>query len=287
MQEISANIYIETGYPGVTLGAISLEHGLIMIDAPFRQDDIRAWKASILNLCGGVERLLINLDGNFDRTIGARAMDCTIVGHERMAADFRTRPISIKSQSGETGAGWESSNGVGNIRWAPPEITFSQNLTIYWDKDPLKIEFHPGPANGACWVSLPERQVVFVGDAVVPDQPPFFATADLPLWIEALSLLFTPEYRNFLVVSGRGDLVTEEQIKNQAEFIKNVHQLLEELAADKAEPEKTEILIPDLVRHFSTPTGQDAQFLQRLKWGLYHYYDHHYKAVLSDKERMS
>ena len=42
MQEISPKVFIETSYPGVTLGAIDWTHGLILVDAPFRPEDIRA-----------------------------------------------------------------------------------------------------------------------------------------------------------------------------------------------------------------------------------------------------
>ena len=50
MQELAPHIFIETAYPGVTLGAINFPHGLIMIDAPLRPDDIRLWRATLFNI---------------------------------------------------------------------------------------------------------------------------------------------------------------------------------------------------------------------------------------------
>ena len=50
MQEIAENIYIEDQFPGVTLGAVNLSHGLIQIDAPPSLDDSRTWRAALLNL---------------------------------------------------------------------------------------------------------------------------------------------------------------------------------------------------------------------------------------------
>ena len=43
MQEISPHIYIETEFPGVTLAVLRCQRGLILIDAPLRIDDTRAW----------------------------------------------------------------------------------------------------------------------------------------------------------------------------------------------------------------------------------------------------
>ena len=50
MQEITNRVYLETQYPGVTLGAIGRKHGLILIDSPFRPDDAKSWRSSLLNL---------------------------------------------------------------------------------------------------------------------------------------------------------------------------------------------------------------------------------------------
>src|ERR1051326_8026531 len=68
MREIARQVYIEDQYPGVVLGAISLPHGLIQIDAPPSPEDGRSWRASLLNLNSGVERILVNLDAHPDRT---------------------------------------------------------------------------------------------------------------------------------------------------------------------------------------------------------------------------
>src|SRR5512137_766112 len=107
MQAIAKDIYIENDYPGVTLGIISLEHGLLQIDAPPSPEDARMWRAAMLNLGGGPERLLINLDAHPDRTLGARAMDCSVIAHETTAQVFRSRPNTFKAQGDETGADWE------------------------------------------------------------------------------------------------------------------------------------------------------------------------------------
>ncbi len=113
MQTIATDVYIENGYPGATLGVINLPHGLVQVDAPPSPEDGRAWRAALMNLGGGSERLLVNLDAHPDRTLGARAMDCTIVAQEKTAHVFRTRPTTFKAQGEETGSDWESIPGLG------------------------------------------------------------------------------------------------------------------------------------------------------------------------------
>ncbi len=288
MQEIAQGIYIETNFAGVVLGAINLSHGLLLIDAPHRPDDVRSWRASLLNLGGGVDRLLVNLDAHIDRTLGARAMECTVVAHEKTAQVYRTRPTAFKSQSLETGADWELSNNLGSIRWAPPEINFSHHLIIHWEEAPTILEHHPGPHGGAIWAILPESHIVFVGDAVTPGQPPFLANADLPAWIETLHLLFSPAYQDFLVVGGRTGLVTMGQVRSQMTYLELVRDRLEAMAEQKVDPEQTESLIPELLSGMEILPNRQEQYVQRLRWGLFHYYSRHYRAVsLDDAEELT
>ena len=282
MQEIAHGIFIETSYAGVVLGAINLAHGLLLIDAPHKPDDVRSWRASLLNLGGGVDRLLVNLDAHIDRTLGARAMECTVVAHEKTAQVFRNRPTAFKSQAVETGADWELSNGLGSIRWAPPEISFSQHLVIHWDDSPIVLEHHPGPHAGSIWVVVPDSHVVFVGDAVTPGQPPFLANSDLGQWVETLRLLLSPAYQDYLVIGGRTGLVAMSQVHHQLAYLELLAERLEALAEQKANPEQTEILIPEFIKNFEILPYRQEQFIQRLRWGLSHYYARHYRTANAD-----
>ena len=204
MEAIAKNVYVEDKYLGVTLGVISQPRGLVQIDAPPSPEDCRSWRASLMGMGNGPERVLINLDSHPDRTLGARAMDCTVIAQENTAVAFRNRPNTFKAQGDETGSNWEAIPGLGSVRWAPPEISFVDKMTLHWSEMPIILESHPGPTKGSIWVILPNEKVVFVGDAVLKGQPPFIAHADLPAWIESLKVLQGPEYKGFTVVSGRG-----------------------------------------------------------------------------------
>lgn len=272
MQELAHHVYIETAYAGVTLGAINWNHGLILIDAPFRQEDARSWRSAQLNLGGGVDRLLVNLDAHFDRTLGARAMDCTVVGHEKIAEIFRNRPTSLKTSGAETGAEWELYNGLAGIRWVPPEITFTDRLLIHWNESPLTLEHRPGPSACAIWAVMPDQRVAFVGDSLVPDQPPFLAAANLPVWIKSLHPLITAEYQDYLLVSGRDGLVAHQQVRRQIHLLEKIYHMLDNLAKQKAPAEEINQLVPLLMMEYDIPPHREVQYRHRLQYGLYHYY---------------
>jgi cyclase len=276
MDAIAKNVFIEDRYLGVTLGVITQPRGLVQIDAPPSPEDGRSWRASLMGMGNGPERVLINLDAHPDRTLGVRAMDCTVIAHEKTAIAFRNRPNTFKAQGDETGSNWESIPGLGSVRWAPPEISFMDTMTLHWSSAPIILQSRTGPTPGAIWVVLPEEKVVFVGDAVLKGQPPFLAHADIPAWIEALDALQGPDFKGFTIVSGRGGVVTQQVVKTQADFLKKLLDKVEKLGGKKAAPDATDKLAEAMLKEFKAPAARQKQYLHRLRHGLGHYFARHY-----------
>ncbi|MGW8142842.1 MAG: MBL fold metallo-hydrolase [Anaerolineales bacterium] len=280
MYQIAPGIYIEEAFAGVTLGALILPHGTIMVDAPLRAEDARTWRTTIANLSIGSNRILVNLDAHLDRTLGSRALDSTIVAHQTTAQVFRNRPSVFKGHSADSGAEWEVSNDVFGTRWAIPDITFSDRLFFQWGGPQVILEHHPGPTLGSIWVLIPSAKVVFVGDTILNDQPPFLASADLPAWIDSLELLQS-SYKDYTIISGRGGSKGKNGIQSQLNILKQILRGLEKLSKQNAPPEMTEDLISDLLSGMSLPANRKKHYIQRLRHGLYYYYSQHYQTFES------
>lgn len=272
MQEIAENVFFETSYPGVTLGAINTPQGLLMIDSPIYAEDARSWRSALMNFSNNGNRLLVALDAHHDRSLGLRNLECRLIGHESLTDAYGSRPVSIKAQVQEAGAEWESYGGLGSIRWLVPEITFSDVMVLHWNDKPIRIESHPGPSTGASWVVVPQSGVAFVGDAVISDQPPFLADANIPLWIENLKILLTPPYQNFSLVSGRSGLVTIKEVQEQVRFLERIDSSLRRFTKKTLMPAETESLAEKFMTSFSDRT----MYFDRLKHGLYAYYERHF-----------
>jgi glyoxylase-like metal-dependent hydrolase (beta-lactamase superfamily II) len=279
MQEIISNVYIETTYAGVTLGAITCPHGLVLIDSPFRPEDARSWRSALLNLSGGVDRLLVNLDPHLDRTLGVRAMECTVVGHENMAEVYRNRPVTFKAQPAETGAEWELQNNLGSVRWLPPEITFTDRFFLHWNGSPIVLEHKPGPNPGAIWLCMPEEKVAFIGDTVVINQPPFFGSANISEWKERLTELLSPDYHEYLLISGRGGIIHIDDVRKQIRLLDEVQIQLEKLAQRTAAPYEVERYAVELMRQYSVSLEYRILYENRLRYGLQQYYLRHYRPA--------
>ena len=276
MQQIDRGIYYENSYAGVTLGAIVLPHGIVLIDAPLRAEDGKSWKAVLNTLGGNANRLLVNLDVHPDRTLGARVMECTIVAHQKTAQVFRGRPSIFKGQNADSGSEWETYDEAVGTRWAIPDITFTHNLILHWGAPDIVLEQHPGPNPGSIWVVIPANKIVFVGDTILADQPPFLANADISAWIESIDVLLD-SYQGYKIISGRGGPVSFEAVRAQKTHLKHIFKELDLLVQPDTPPEIIDKLIPGLLKDLKFPSHMEEQYIQRLRHGLTQYHFHRYR----------
>jgi glyoxylase-like metal-dependent hydrolase (beta-lactamase superfamily II) len=278
MHQIEPGILYEDSYFGVTLGALISPSGVIMIDAPLRSEEARAWRTNLLNQRGGINRVLVCLDAHPDRTLGARALESTIIAHQNTALVFRNRPTIFKGQSPESGSDWETSSDAIGIRWASPDITFSERMTLHWGNVDVILEHHPGPMPGSLWVSIPDTKVIFVGDAVLVNQPPFLAYADLESWITSLEQLVSV-YKDYFIVSGRGGPVTIKEVRAYIRVLKSVLDGFEKLNRKDSAPEAVESLVNPLLKTYLLDNELRERYAQRLRYGLIQCYARRYRST--------
>jgi len=276
MQSIAEHIYYDNSFAGVTLGAITMPKGTLMIDTPFRSDEARTWKAALLTQSRGTHRLIVALDGHTDRLLGCRAIEYPILMHEDAAVIFKDRPAIFKGHNTQRGAEWEQYLEVTGTHWARPNMTYQKNMNLHWGDDEIQIEHRPGPSPGASWVKIPSQKIIFIGDAVIPHQPPFLALANIDTWIEALNLLNTRQFRDYTIIGGRSGIITIEDVREQRKFLKSIQGRLETISKRNGGPEDTKKLVAPLLKKFSYPSKHETFYAQRLSYGLAAYYARFY-----------
>ena len=276
MKKILKNIYYSTDYHGVLVGAIELERGVILIDSPLLIDSVRSWITEVNELDAGPDRIMIYLDAHPDRSLGAKLMDTRVLAQQQTFNDYRKRTAVFKGNKFETGSDWEFYSGFPGIRWEKPSLSFTENITLHWGDLDVVVEHHPGPQDGACWVTIPEKKVAFIGDAVMVKQPPFFAEADLPKWIDTLDVMLSEDFKDYRFFSSRSGKVDEKDIRNMRKCLVDAHKKLERLGKRKAKPEDTERLINKLLENFNPPAKHKITYEYRLRYGLKNYYSNHY-----------
>jgi glyoxylase-like metal-dependent hydrolase (beta-lactamase superfamily II) len=155
-------------------------------------------------------------------------------------------------------------------------------MTIEWSNFPVILEYHPGPTSGSCWIVLPEPKIIFVGDLVIKNQTPFLSSANLPEWLGSLDHLMS-EYKDFIIVSGRSGVVNMQAVQEQHNQISALHEKLEALAQKQAGPDAVEGLIQPVMGIIKAPAEKQKQYVQRLAYGLRHYFARHYRPAGSSE----
>jgi glyoxylase-like metal-dependent hydrolase (beta-lactamase superfamily II) len=277
MQEIRPGIYYEETYPGATIGAILLSRGMIFVDAPLRPEDGHRWKTTLLNRSQGtIHKVVVCLDDHPDRTIGANNLDCPVITHRDAAKTLQNQSAVYRGQIPESGSSWERYPDTPGMQWMIPDITFSEIMQFHWAEEPVVLEHHPGPRPGSSWVILPEQKVVFIGDAVVLNGPPFLSKANLLTWIDTLDVLLRARFKDFTIISGRGGPVKLDDIKELKKSFRKIHRRIDKLANRRVAVEDVSALADKFMDEFTFLKRDRDFFLQRLKHGLSQYYLRNY-----------
>jgi cyclase len=277
MHEIKPGIYYEETYPGTTIGAILLPRGMIFIDAPLRPEDSHRWKTTLLNRSQGtIHKIVICLDDHPDRTIGAKSLDCPVVTHREAAKTIQDQSAMYRGQIPDSGPSWERYSDSSGMQRMIPDITFTDKMLFHWGDDPVILEHHPGPRPGSSWIILPEQKILFIGDAVVLNSPPFLGKANLEIWIETLDILLQARFRDYVIISGRGGPVTVDDIKELKKSFRKIHRRIDKLANRRASVEDVIALADKFLDEFTFLKRDRGFFLQRLQLGLSQYYLRNY-----------
>jgi len=284
MQAITDGIYYQNAYAGVTIGAVILPSGTLLIDSPLIPEEARSWKSIILTQSRGTHRLLVNLDEHYDRTLGNRYLDFSVLAHKHTADAFENRSNVFKGQNYESGSEWEKYPEIIGSRWIQPNLTFEDHLYIHWGNHEIHIAHHKGPSRGAIWVEIPSEKIVFIGDTAIENQPPFLANANLVSWIESLELLKSREFKDYTIISGRSGLITVNIVREQQAMLKNLLGKLETLSQREAPPDETRKLIPGLLSKYQYPNKLEGFYSKRLQYGLHQYYLRNYSLSALDLE---
>jgi len=191
--------------------------GVTVIDTCFTERRSRMFYDAIRRQTGLPLRTLVNTHHHGDHTHGNHVFlpAATIVGHELCRQEV------IATGHGAAalfpGVDW------GEIRIAPPFVTFGDRLNLYVDD--LKVELvYVGPAHTTndivAWV--PERKVLFAGDVIFNKGTPFAMMGSIAGWLEALERLRALAPRT--IVPGHGTVCGPEVIDEVADYLRFVQE---------------------------------------------------------------
>lgn len=273
MQKLAKDVYVESGFAGVTVGAVVTGEGIICIDAPTHPADARRWRLKLAQLTDRPVLYVVNLDHHRDRVLGSQWFEAPGIAHENTSERLRQLPELFKGGPSEAGADADLASDLAGVHLVAPQLTFTDRLTLCKGGREIRLVSRPGSAPGAIWVELPEEQIVFTGDALTLGVPPLLQDGDLTAWLEALAELRKARYPARVIVPGRGEPTDKKGVKPMEDFLKLVRRRVESLVRAKKTRADAANLAETLVGSFEVPAGLRDHYVRRLRVGLEHVYD--------------
>jgi cyclase len=273
VQKLAKDLYVESGFVGVTVGALLTSDGIICIDTPTHPVDARRWRQKLAQLSAKPVLFIINLDHHRDRVLGNQWFEAPVIAHESTYERVRLLPELFKNGQAEVGTDAELATDLAGVRIVAPQLTFADKLTLCPGGREVHLSHHPGSAPGAIWVEFPQEEVVFTGDTVVNAVPPLLQDSDIDKWLESLALLRRVKFPAKTIIPGRGAAMDKEGLKPMEEFLKAARRKAESLVRGKKTRAEAAAAAEGLLENFSVPTALREHYTRRLRAGMEYLYD--------------
>ncbi len=276
MKQIAPGVYIEDGYPGVTVGCIIGKSSVICIDSPMLPADARHWREQIAQLSDRPVQFVVLTDANRDRILGLQYLGGTVVAHEaaweKMKSygdTFRQQVTDVLTPRYPAGA----ADIAGDLHVALPQITFTQVLSIYKDDAPIRIRHMGGATPQSSWVYLPQQSVLFMGDLATCHAHPVTAEADISAWLDLLERVQQKDFPVKILVPGRGGPCTKAALEPLADYLRTLRTRVQALIRSRRPKSEMAQLVPEFLGYYPLPEGDSDCIQRRIKAGLDHLYD--------------
>lgn len=266
MRKYRTGVLVESRYPGVILGAVPSDDGMLLVDMPLRPDDGRDWIGQ-LSITGQPKYLAL-MDQHPDRALGMRAFDLPIVAQDGTLQAMRGWPDAFKGSAKPIGAEVDTLKRITGVHKAIPSISFSDELTLNLGDREVLFLHRPGPTAGSMWVVLPAAKIAFIGDTVTVSEPPYVGNAEIEDWIESLEDLRKEPFSSYMLISGRDGSVDRDAVNNMARFIRKIPVRLKRLKKKGDPSEAAESVAKGLIKEYKLSNARYDLVLLRLKAGL-------------------
>jgi glyoxylase-like metal-dependent hydrolase (beta-lactamase superfamily II) len=275
MQVIGSNILETTGYPGVNVGAIVSDQGIVAVDAPTVPAHALDWFARLRQRTGQPIRYLVLTDYHIDRTLSAHLLETPVVCHEKTEvrlAGYESRfpALLLDTLALRYDVARRDLNGALVVR---PQISFGGAMAIQCGQQTVQLVHRPSATSGSIWVLVTDSKVLFSGDSVVVNQHPNLSEAESAPWLAALDSLAANELGSCLIVPGRGPLCESSAAIPIAEFIRCARERVLALYGAGRPRADTTALVTELLGAFPSDSANREWLLRQLKTGLDHLYD--------------
>jgi cyclase len=270
IREIAPKIFVETQFHGANVAFIITGEGVILIDTPMLPNEARQWRTEIGKRTDQEIIYIINTDHHRAHVIGNQFFPtATVIAHERAWKEmksygdsFRTRLINMyRDRIPAAVEEWKQT-----LEIIKPEITFSGRTLLF--KGDKEIHLIPvgGHTPATTVIYFPNEKLLFTGDAVVTNRPPFLSQGNTKEWLQALTYLRKLRYD--ILIPGHGELTGKEATENMSNYLRMVRRKVRSAYRSGLPKADTARSLSHLIRYWPIPPCEKPKADRRFKSGL-------------------
>jgi cyclase len=215
-------------------------------------------------------RYIINTDHHRAHVVGNQHFPgANVIAHEnawkemRSYGDsFRTRLLNMyRDRMPDAVAEWEES-----LQIVKPHITFTNRSVMFKGDKEIHLIAVGGHTPATSVVYLPGEGLLFAGDVVVTNRPPFLSQGNTKEWLEALTYLRKLRYD--ILIPGHGELTGKEATQKMSEYLRMVRRKVRTAYQSGLSKGDTARSLSHLVRFWPIPPFEKPKADRRFKSGL-------------------
>jgi cyclase len=273
MQRIAPNVYVETVWPGINVGAVITSEGIIMVDTPFIPNEARRWQENIAAVSDQPIIYVVNTDFHPDRVVGNRWFNAPVIAHAEVWEKARTYGNGFRQQLIDLLTEKHPQAVREMVTWKVilPQLTFTGRLTLHKGNQPIELIHTDGATPASILVHLPEARIVFTGDTVVIGMHPLAAQSNSKQWLKALNTI--RKMRVERIVPGRGPLADKQDTYPLSEYIRQLRTRIRRLYLEGNSKAEASALVSEFLEYFPVPDDQRDDIRARVKGGVDRIYD--------------
>ena len=275
MEEIAENVFIETAYEGVNVGAVRTRRGIIAIDVPSYPRQARDWAMRLHALTPRSVQYTILTDYHGDRILNARWLNAPIIAHEATADKLRSYDKRYPQLLLESLASRHPEYGR-ELSQTPVEhasMSFTQLMQLWKGGSEVQLFATPGPTAGSIGVYLPDTGVLFTGDTIVTEMPPLLTEADTAVWLKTIEQLQNWSQPINHIVPGRGKPCNLDALTTVANYIQTMREQIQAHIEEKRPREEIYAYLPQFLNRYPHPPFSLEWLKRQIKYSLDHVYD--------------
>jgi cyclase len=214
MEQLTANVFIETELKGANHGFVTTSDGIVLIDTPHKPSDALRLKDEIGRR--GRLRYIINTEPHGDHWTGNAYFDVPVVAQQGvrsriLGTDLAAHVARVAS------FGPEEPKLLENYKPNAPVITFQSEMTLHVGNHTFRMVHMPGHTPYQAAVIVEEEGVVFTSDNVFCKVQTWLQEANPDHWLRSLGGLRGLPAET--LVPGHGPVCDKRYLEEQDSFI--------------------------------------------------------------------